>query len=77
MPGLEIYTEGVVARISQTESIAPRMLYKPLIRLSFSKFFAKGIAAQCSEVDSAPAVMLTVAGSCIHSQNRLYRLPLF
>ena len=77
MPGLEIYTEGVVMRISQTESIVPRMLYKPLISLSFSKFFAKGIAAQCSEIDSAPAVMLTVAGSCIHSQNRLYRLPLF
>ena len=77
MPGLEIYTEGVVARITQTESIAIRMLHKPLISLSFSKFFAKGIAAQFSEVDSAPAVMLTVAGSCIHSQNRLYRLPLF
>ena len=77
MPGLEIYAEGVVARITQTESIAISMLNKPLISLSFSKFFAKGIAAQCSEIDSAPAVMLTVDGSCIHSQNRLNRLPFF
>ena len=77
MPGLEIYAKGVVARITQAESIAIRVLYEPLIRFSFFKVFAKGIAAQCSEIDSAPAVMLTVAGSCIHSQNRLYRLPLF
>ena len=77
MPGLEIYAEGVVARITQTESIAIRMLHKPLIRFCFFKVFAESIAAQCSEIDSAPAVMLTVAGSCIHSQNRLNRLPFF